>query len=102
MAKHAIQVNKVSKKYFLDSANQYYSIRDLITDSPKLILSKLVRNKKADSFWALKDISFNLKKGDVLGIIGPNGAGKSTLLKTIAGVISARAACRINCWFCRI
>lgn len=51
------------------------------------VVKKLQGKYKVKEFWAAKDISFELEKGDMLGIIGGNGAGKSTLLKTISGIM---------------
>lgn len=57
-------------------------------DSLKEYFIRTIKNQISfESFWALQDVSFNLKQGDALGLIGLNGSGKSTILKVIAGVL---------------
>ena len=51
------------------------------------VLRKLTRNYQVKEFWADWDVTFELEKGDMLGIVGTNGAGKSTLLKAISGIM---------------
>ena len=51
------------------------------------VMRKLTHNYEVKSFWADRDITFSLEKGDMLGIIGTNGAGKSTLLKAVSGIM---------------
>ena len=51
------------------------------------VVRRIKGNYKVTEFWADKDVSFSLEKGDMLGIIGTNGAGKSTLLKAISGIM---------------
>lgn len=85
----AIEVSNLSKKYNIGINNQsYYTLRDFISGLPKGFKNIFKKNYNKDEvFWALKDVSFSVKKGEVLGIIGKNGAGKSTLLKILARII---------------
>lgn len=60
---------------------------DRVTSIKEYLVQLLKGKIKYEEFWALKDVEFSLKKGEVLGIIGHNGAGKSTLLKVISGIL---------------
>ncbi len=60
------------------------------------LIRKLTRNYKVHEFWADKNITFTINRGDMLGIIGTNGAGKSTLLKAISGIMIPTVG-RVDC-----
>ena len=71
----------------LDHVGMQFNLSKEKVDSMKEYFIKLIKHDlHYTKFWALKDVSFELKKGDRLGILGLNGAGKSTLMKVIAGV----------------
>jgi ABC-type polysaccharide/polyol phosphate transport system ATPase subunit len=65
----------------------YRLTRDRAGTMKEFAIHMLKRKVKREQFWAVRDVSFNLSPGEVLGVIGPNGAGKSTLMKMVARVL---------------